>query len=435
MRIKLSRATAMQAFHVLRQGGVVLTSVLLAKSALDTSEIGEWELLLFVGYIFSFFWASGLVQGLLTMYPKLEVNTQKSLIFNAYLLFITLSTAIGMALWADDGKWLAKGLNQPELPHIGLYALVIALQLPVYLLENFYLLKDNPGKILGFGMFSALGQVLSIGVPVWIGEGLEGGLKGFLAFTVIRHVWLLVFVWQNGSFNPDWQLCRRLLVLSAPLMGYSALGGIQIAMAGWLVAWFYPGDSAAFALYRYGAQELPFAMALSTGLGMAMLPELAKNTELALSEIKVRSLRLFHGLFPIAVIIMLSSEWLFPLVFREAFLGSVPIFRWYLLILVTRMIFSRTILIGLEANKSVWWISVAEVIIFGLLGYAFGAVWGLVGIAAATLVTYSLEKVMLCWLLYRKFGIGVSAYTDMRWFAIYACLMVGAWFVGYLGAL
>ncbi len=425
----------MQAFHVMRQGGVVLTSVLLAKSALDTSEIGEWELLLFVGYTFSFFWASGLVQGLLTMYPKLEVNTQKSLIFNTYLIFITLSTAIGMALWADDGKWLAKGLNQPELPHIGLYALVMALQLPVYLLENFYLLKDKPGKILGFGIFSGLGQVLSIGIPVWIGEGLEGGLWGLCAFTVIRHIWLLVFVWRNGSFSPDWQLCRKLLVLSAPLMGYSALGGIQIAMAGWLVAWFYPGDSAAFAVYRYGAQELPFAMALSTGLGMAMLPELAKSPELALSEIKVRSLRLFHGLFPVALIIMLSSEWLFPFVFREAFQGSVPVFRWYLLILVTRMIFSRTILIGLEANKAVWWISVAEVIIFGVLGYAFGAVWGLVGIAAATLVTYSLEKVLLCWLLYRKFGIGVSAYTDMRWFAIYACLMVGAWLVGHFGFL
>ena len=141
---RLDGAGSMQVFHVLRQGGVVLTSVLLAKSALSTSEIGEWEQLLFIGYTFSFFWASGLVQGLLTIYPKFEIEKQKALIFNTYLLFLVLSLAVALLISANDGAWLAKILNKAYIAHSGLYAWVLFLQMPVYLLENFYLLENQP---------------------------------------------------------------------------------------------------------------------------------------------------------------------------------------------------------------------------------------------------------------------------------------------------
>jgi len=207
------------------------------------------------------------------------------------------------------------------------------------------------------------------------------------------------------------------------------LGGIQVAMAGWFVAWFFPGDSTSFAVYRYGAQELPFAMALASGLGLAFIPEIVKNTPAALKAIKNQSLTLFHWLFPIATIIMLTSDQLFPLVFRDAFQGSVPIFRIFLLILITRMVFSRTILIGLEANREIWWISVGEIFCFAGLGFALGSIWGLEGIALATLLTFTLEKLLLVWVLQRKFGIGIAAYTDMRWFSVYAFLMLCAFLI------
>jgi len=50
---------ALQLFQVMRQGAVLLGSVLLAKSGLATSDIGVYELLLYIGTILTFFWVNG----------------------------------------------------------------------------------------------------------------------------------------------------------------------------------------------------------------------------------------------------------------------------------------------------------------------------------------------------------------------------------------
>jgi O-antigen/teichoic acid export membrane protein len=413
----------MQSFHVMRQAALMLTAVLLAKSPLSTEAIGEWELLLYVGYTLSFFWVSGLVQGALTMFPKLTEAEQRRFVYNLYLMFMSLSLLVLFLTTLGSGmlKWMLS--NGRDIPYLWAYGIFLALHLPVFLLENLYLLHGKANKIWWFGLFSAVGQVVSIGIPVWIGEGILGGIYGLVIFAVIRHVLLLQFVLRHGESRIVFAQWRQLLRISYPLMGYSLLGGVQVAIGAWLVTYAFPGDTARFAIYRYGAQELPFAMALTNGFGTAMLPEIAKNLSAALEKIKQQTLRMFHLLFGLSIIIMLSSEYWFPWVFRDAFAESVPVFRIFLLIIVSRMVFSRTILVGLEANKPVWWIAVAELIIFVVLGMVLGSWYGLSGIALATLLSVSLEKVMLTVYLARRYGVSIGSYTDMRWFGLYVLLL------------
>lgn len=431
MKIKyeLSNVNALQAFHVLRQGAVMLVSIVLAKSSLSTESIGHWELLLYIGYTLSFFWVSGLVQGMLTIFPKLEAQDRKVFTFNVYLLFCAVSLAILLLLTFSREPVIFLLTNHHELPHLGIFSLYLALSLPVFLLENLYLLHDKPKSIFTFGIFSAAGHVLSIGIPVWVGEGLGLGIAGLAIFALIRHLLLLQFIWKNSTFSYKSIFWKQLLQLSLPLMIYSVVGGVQVALAAWFVAFFFPGDQTKFAIFRYGAQELPFALALTNGFGTAMLPQVAADLTQALQNIRTKSLRLFHWLFPIAVVIMLSSHLLFPLVFRAAFAESVPVFNIFLLILITRMVFPRTILVGLESNAAVLWISVAEIIAFAVLGFVLGRLQGLAGIALATLLAYAIEKILLCGFLFRRFGIGVGEYTDLRWFAFYSLLLTGAYAV------
>ncbi len=426
-RFTLGNVNAMQAFHVMRQAGLMLASIVLAKSALSTQEIGQWEMLLYIGYTLSFFWASGLVQGMLTLFPKLEEDERKPFVFNVYLLFAGISAMVLLLLWIAREPTVLLLTNQRSLPHVGAFSLFLALHMPVYLLENLYLLHQRPRSIFWFGVFSSLGHVLSIGIPVWAGMGLGGGVGGMTLFAGLRHGLLLLFVLQHGALRFRFTYWKRLVSLSLPLMGYSVLGGLQVALGSWFVAFLFPEDQSKFAVYRYGALELPFALALTNGFGMAMLPEIAKDLNQALHDIREKSLRLFHLLFPVAIVVMLTSRWLFPLAFRDAFADSVPIFNIFLMILITRMMFSRTVLVGLEANSAVLWISVVEIIVFAALCYFWGGIWGLAGIAWATLWTYAVEKALLCAVLYRRFGIGVGAYTHLGWFMAYATLMIGAY--------
>lgn len=429
IRFELSNVNALQAFHVMRQGAAMLVSILLAKSILSTDDIGHWEMLLYIGYTLSFFWISGLVQGMLTIFPKLEDEDRKIFTFNVYLLFCAISLVILFLITFFQQSVIFLLTNQQELPHLPLFSIFLALNLPVFLLENLYLLHDKPRSIFIFGIFSALGHVISIGIPVWIGEGLGVGLAGLVVFALLKHLLLLKFVLSNAIFRFQPAFWKQLLQLSSPLMVYSVLGGIQVVLAAWFVAFFFPGDQSKFAIFRYGAQELPFALALTNGFGTAMLPEVAKNLQQALYDIKTKSLKLFHVLFPIALIIMLSSKQIFPLAFRDVFTDSVPIFNIFLLILITRMVFSRTVLVGLEANAAVLWISVTEIFTFAVLGFLLGAYMGLTGIALAILIAYALEKVLMCGFLYSRFGIGVGEYTNLKWFTFYSVLLLGAYAV------
>lgn len=422
--LRIHAATAMQAFHVLRQAGLMLTSILLAKSALSTEAIGHWEMLLYLGYTFSFFWASGLTQGMLALFPKLPSEEQPAFVFNAYAVFVVAGLAIFIVLyWGQEPAvyWLT---HRRELPGLPCFAVFLGLHVPVFLLENLYLLHNRTRSIWAYGWFAALGQAIAVVVPVWRGGGVEGGVLGLAVFAAVRHALLLAFVWRHGAWRIDWGLCRRWLGNSWPLVGYSLLGGLQAALANWLVAFFYPDNQQQFAVYRYGAIELPFALALTTGFGTAMLPVLVQNLAQGMAEMRRRSVRLLHILFLPAMAAMLTASWLFPWVFRAAFRESVPVFQVFLLMLITRVIFSRTVLTALEANRITLLVSIAEITAFAAAGYFLGQWYGLLGIAWATLLAFALEKLLQVLILRKRFGISPGQYTPLGWYVLYSGLLI-----------
>ena len=58
---------------------------------------------------------------------------------------------------------------------------------------------------------------------------------------------------------------------------------------------------------------------------------------------------------------------------------------------------------------------------------------GTIVFAFGTVAAHTLEKILLCWFLYRKFGISLSQYTDMRWFLGYSMGMVAGFVVAVAG--
>ena len=86
----LSTTRALQIFQVFRLGAVVLTSVLFAKSGLSTADIGAYEMLLYIGVLFTFLWVNGLLQGMTPVYAQLDESGRKSFIFNNFLVFCGL---------------------------------------------------------------------------------------------------------------------------------------------------------------------------------------------------------------------------------------------------------------------------------------------------------------------------------------------------------
>ena len=88
---QISTTRALQIFQLQRLGAVVFTSILFAKSGLAVEEIGAYEMLLYIGTMFTFLWVNGLLQGIPPVYSSLESTVRKVFIFNVFLVFFVSS--------------------------------------------------------------------------------------------------------------------------------------------------------------------------------------------------------------------------------------------------------------------------------------------------------------------------------------------------------
>lgn len=402
----------------------------MTKSGVSTTLIGHYELLFYLGFVLTSFWVVGLMQGFLSQYPRLPETDRPAYLFNTYFLLLGISVLLyGLMLLAK--KPLLQALTgQADLPYYELFALYLLIHTPTFLVENLYLVFAQAKKIVGYGLLAFGTQALVVLVPIFMGWGLGGAVYGLLMLALAKHLWLLVELRNSSRFRLSRAMFGGLLALSWPLILYTLVGGFHQTFDQWMVNFKYPGEETQFAIFRYGARELPVAIALATALSSALLPVVSANIEEGLAQIKAKTRKLFHLLFPLSMVLMLSSSWFFPRVFNEQFSDSVIIFNVFLLIVNSRVILTRTIMVGLGANRAVF-----GIVLLGLalnIGMSF---WlfpygGMAGIAGGTVLAYFAEVALFAFYLYRFFGIRPDQYLDLRWYFLYSALLTGVFFGG-----
>ncbi|MEL6717748.1 MAG: polysaccharide biosynthesis C-terminal domain-containing protein [Bacteroidota bacterium] len=426
MSLRLTINKAFQFFHVLRQLVLIVTAILLTKSGVTQAEIGDYEMLFFLLFAVSFFWINGSIQGFLTKYPQLEKADQRRLIFQLFIFFSLLSTTVLLLLFLGEKPILQVLTNRSQLAHYHIFLIFIFFNLPTYLVENIYLLKERAVALIGFASFSFLLQLAAIILPVLLGYDLRTSFICLAILSVLKYIWLLLLLFEVAQINWQFDLLWDTLRLSLPLMLYSLVGGFAQVFDSWLVNFQYNGDLDQFAIFRYGARELPFALAVATAFGSSMLPKLVKNRGESLVEVREKSRILFHLLFPLAILAACSSHWFFPIVLNPDFQESYLVFNIYLLILTSRLIFPHTILISLEQNKFIFYTSLIELIINIVASFFLVQKMGLMGIALGTVIAYAFEKIVYIVHLHRNYQLSFNNYTDVRWWAFYSIVLIGA---------
>jgi len=155
-----------------------------------------------------------------------------------------------------------------------------------------------------------------------------------------------------------------------------------------------------------------------------MIPEINKNRTAAFFQLKQKSLKLIHLIFPISILLMLTSEWWFPKILNADFTESVEIFNVFLLIVISRLVFPQTILLALKETKVILSISLMELFLNILLSVILVQQYGLVGIAIGTVIAYWFEKIAIAAYLQFKHGIGFGKYTPVKCFLGYSVLLL-----------
>lgn len=421
---------------MLRFAIFLIISIVYAKSQLSRAEIGSWELFLFFSNLLSFFWVTGLIQSLLPLYHRNrtyrrvgEYGEGKSPeIFNAFLLlsfFSLLVFVVGQSV---------KGFVSDKVPYINLLLLYLLLSNPVCLIEYIYLLNNRSHRIIQYGLITYTAQLILILVPFFAGKNIIWSVYGLLAITGIRWIWLIILLRRYTEMRISYEFMKEHLYLATPLIITSLISGSAQYIDG-LILYTVFNDRATFATFRYGAKEFPLVLALANGLSNAMLPEFSTRLQMkeSLAKIKAKSKRLMHLLFPLAMLMLLFAKWIYPRMFTHEFIRSADIFMVYSLLIIPRLIFPQTIVIGRKKTHITLIAAIIEMAINIPLSIYLardygGDGLGTVGVALATFFVYTIEKIFLAGYVWIKMKIKPSEYIPLRIYSVY-CVLISILFI------
>lgn len=415
----------------------LIVSIIFTKSHLTRAEIGSWEMFLFIASLLTFFWVTGIIQSLLPLYHRNKTyrrmgdngGGKSPEIFNAFLLlcfFSLLVFAVGHSLKNSFSVFNISG----NVPYLNLLMLYILLSSPVCLIEYIYLLNNRSYRILQYGIYTFSLQLILITVPVIFGKDLIWSVYGLLAVAGVRWIWLIILLRRYTEMKISGRFMKEHLYLGLPLVLTSLISGSAQYSDGIIVSAVFR-DPGMFAWFRYGAKEFPLVLMLASGLSNAMLPEFSTRSRMkeSLARIKLKSKNLMHICFPASMIVMLFARWIFPRMFTPEFQKSADVFLIYSLLVIPRLLFPQTIIVGRKKTHITLIAALLELALnipLSLLMIKWG--YNIVGVALATFIVYLFGKVYLAGYLWVKMKIKPTEYIPLKIFTIYS-LLLGLLFV------
>ncbi len=429
---RLNGVGAGQFAQLSRQLGFLLLALLLPRLTSDLGLIGWWEQWQFLAYVLGFGWLGAAGQALLTRYQGLSTARTGQLTRLALLTVVGFSAVISVVAYLGAYWVLPAVIGTETLIGYGAILFYLVGFWPAALFEQLLLARAELNRLLVFTALSNLAVPLFFGLLLYGYPGREVATWFMVGSSGLRLVYLGWYGWRRGSSLGSRPL-RLLAFWLRPfptLLAYGLLAAASVAADPWLVGQWSDGDENSFALFRYGARELPLVGGLLLGIGQAVLPALSDNRSEGLAELRRASRRAMHLLFPGSILLLMTSVWWWPLLFTPVFLPSLPLFQVFLLVLISRPVFSLTVLVAERKNRVLPLFGLFDLVVNLVLSYILLYRFGLIGVAWGTLVAFSLEKLALALYLWWARGVAPADYLDLRWWWGYSLVLVGAfWWV------
>ena len=417
-----------QLFNMIKYGCIILIAIAMARWVANKELIKVYEEIVLVAATLSFFFVSGLGQTILPYYEKTKEEAEslfRMLFF--HLLFWGGLTGLALIVYAQFKAPAFQTSYQ-------IFALAFLLNTPTYALENYYLIHRKQVPLLMWGLVTYVGQLPFLLIPLVLWDDLVLGLAGLSFVAGIKLIVTLRVLKLGRRITQFWSKSLTFLRYSYPVIFSMLIGGSFLYISSFIVE-FYLSDRS-FLNYRYGAREFPLFLIISNSFSLIYSGKIASGhaeneLELTLNQFKAKSKKVMHQLFPLAIVLTLSSHWLFQLFYGEYFDRSFLIFNFFVLLLLSRVLFPQTILMGLGKTKYFSYASAIDLITGVLLSLFWVEAYGLMGVAMAMICAFVIEKVVLIGVCYKE-KILFFKYFPLSLYLGYTTLLLGAFVCSYL---
>ncbi len=427
----LNKFNSLQTFQFLRFGTFFLISILLAKIAVLYQHeygmhlISQYENLMLVTSSLTFFWVSAVCNTLIPYYNNSDESTQKKILFNTFIILLTFSIVAGFAV-SIIGRVRGKDIDLYNM-----FALVVLLNTPTYIVDYIFYLKGKYKSLIHWGIITFVAHILMLCMPLYFKQSLTLAINLLLVLSLVKFNYAIILLMKFSTVSVNTRLIQNFMGKTMPLMFSILLAGSMEYINGYIIGYYFTEEE--FAMFRYGAKELPIFLILANSLSNVYSGELARfnqDGKLAegLEKFKQSGTRLMRWLFPASMVMMFLSPYMFKYAYNDQLIDGYKIFNIYLLLIISRMIFPQTVIMGIMKSRVFYLISSNYLIINCLLSFWFIYLFGITGIAYATAISFLVEKIMLA--TYCKMeGIDFRKYTSIKEYLVYSILTVAVYYL------
>lgn len=427
---RLNKYNSLQTYQFLRFGTFFLISILLAKIAILYQHeyglhlISQYENLMLVTSSLTFFWVAAISNTLIPYYNNADAETRKKVLFNTFMLLLGFSALASMVV-------AAMGFLHDKDKHLfQMFALVVLLNTPTYITDYIFYLNEKYKSLIIWGIVTFTAQILMLCLPLFFKQSLTLAINLLLVLSLLKFNYTIILLMKYATITVQKAITYDFMQKALPIMFSILLAGSMEYINSYIIEFNFSDEE--FAMFRYGARELPIFLILANSLSNIYSGEIARmvqdgKLDEGLKRLKTSSQKLMRWLFPGTILLMFLSPYLFKYAYNEQLINGYKIFNIYLLLIISRMIYPQTVIMGILKNRIFYLISSNYLVINCLLSFWFIYLFGIEGIAYATVISFLIEKIMLA--IYAKMqGIDYRSYTPWAEHLIYSILTVAAYF-------
>jgi hypothetical protein len=379
-----------QVFNGLRYGFMLLASILLTHVATQT-EVNTIETLLLVGATATFFFSSSIGHTLVSFAQRFTGEDKAKTYFNAFLLLTSLTFVAILCLliiqqfaqFTDNNVFYG-------------YTIFLFINVITGVSEIILLIEKKTKELVGYGVAFYTLYLLAFVLPFFLGYGLEEFLISINILALIKLMYTLTVLKRFAQFQLESTLLFEFLRLNLPVMASYLMGSAVAYFSFFLVKYNY--SDMEFNLYRYGLREFPLFLVLANSFSTFISGDVSKRLSEKDSDVLVsyraKLKRLQHQLFIPAILLMLSSAYLFQWLLADAYEPAYLIFNVFLFTVCSRVLFPQSLLVAYGVNKAMYLASFLELATGAVLSY-FWLAHGLEGMAWALVIAFFVEKLVL----------------------------------------
>lgn len=390
--------------------------------------ISQYENLMLVSSSLTFFWVGGICNTLIPYYNNADEITKRKVLFNTFILLLVFSliaAIIIVIMGVVDGK---------DQNLYNMFALVVLLNTPTYITDYLFYLREKYKALIIWGVVTLSAQVILLCVPLFFKQSLSLAINMLLVLALFKFNYTIIQLMRYSTISVQTRMSSDFLKKAMPIMFSILLAGSMEYINSYIVKYNFSEET--FAMFRYGARELPIFLIFANSLSNVYSGEIARYNQEgkfdeALEKFKKAGTKLMRWMFPLTIVMMFVSPYMYRYLYSEALLEGYRIFNIYLLLIISRMLFPQTVIYGILKNRIFYLISTNELLINGLLAFWFIYLFGLNGIAYASVISFLAEKIML--IIYcRMEGIPLRKYSAISEYLIFSAVTLIAFYISMI---